>query len=182
MKKRKPTKKPKFAFRAGARVKKVKAQAAGEELVRIRAKHGAVTARNTVDESRPEDAPLHEAFEWDDEKAADEFRLQQARTIIRAVVDVTNPDIEPQAVYVHVRSQDAESEHGTYEPITVVVREPDLFAAALGELKEKLAGAHRAIEELQSAASLAKSPVSQEKLATIGRHLKRASEAAELVA
>lgn len=47
---------------------------------------GALTAKNLVDESRPAEAPLHNEFEWDDVKAAEEYRLQQARHIINCLL------------------------------------------------------------------------------------------------
>ena len=47
---------------------------------------GALTAKNLLDESRPAEAPLHNEFEWDDVKAAEEYRLQQARHIINCLL------------------------------------------------------------------------------------------------
>ena len=41
-----------------------------------------LTPDNLVDASRPDDAPLHNEFEWDDATAAEEFRRVQARLII----------------------------------------------------------------------------------------------------
>lgn len=173
--KKQPAKKPQFAFRAGARVGKVKAQAAGEELARIRDKHGELTPRITVDESKPKSAPLHNAFEWDNDKAADEFRLQQARTLIRAVCVVHSPEAEPQAVYVHVKREEKE---GSYEPVSVVVHEPDLLQTALAELQEKLSGAQRAVNELEDAAERAGNKIAKKMAAAVGQHLRMAAESA----
>lgn len=47
---------------------------------------GAVTPKRLVDVSRPEDAPLHNEFEWDDDIAAEKFREEQARQIIKNVI------------------------------------------------------------------------------------------------
>ena len=41
----------------------VSAQIAGEELERIEARDGEITPRAVVDEARPEDSKLHNAFE-----------------------------------------------------------------------------------------------------------------------
>lgn len=41
-----------------------------------------LTPENLVDASRPEDAPLHQEFEWNDELAAEEYRKTQARLLI----------------------------------------------------------------------------------------------------
>lgn len=51
----------------------IPAQAAGEELARICKEHGGEMSPQTiVEESRPEAAPLHPVFEWNDTVAAEE--------------------------------------------------------------------------------------------------------------
>jgi len=46
---------------------------------------GILTPSAVVDEARPEDSPLHAAFEWDDSIAAEKYRLEQARRLLRQV-------------------------------------------------------------------------------------------------
>lgn len=78
-----------YAWRDGSRVA-LDAQAAGEELARIADEHGGeLRPRQVVDESRPEESPLHPHFEWDDGRAADLYRDEQARNLIRSVRVVT---------------------------------------------------------------------------------------------
>lgn len=54
-----------------------------------------ITAKELLDASRDEDAPLHKCFEWDDNIAAEKYRVYQARHIINSVeiryVDVETP-------------------------------------------------------------------------------------------
>jgi hypothetical protein len=64
----------------------IDAQEAGEELQRIKAKRGELTAATIVDESRRKRAVLHDVFEWDDATAAGKHREEQARAVVRAVV------------------------------------------------------------------------------------------------
>ncbi len=66
----------------------VSAQTAGEELERIERKNGVVTPSLVLDASRDEKAPLHKCFEWDNAKAAENYRLVQAGMIIRNVTVV----------------------------------------------------------------------------------------------
>lgn len=61
---------------------KVPAQKAGQEIERIEKKYGAATPENVLEESRKENSVLHPLFEWDDEKAAEKYRLHQASVII----------------------------------------------------------------------------------------------------
>ena len=74
-----------YEFVLGARVSGgLNAQTVGEELARLTAKYGMLTAEVILREAEPEDAPLHPAFEWDDSKAAREYRLSQARYLARS--------------------------------------------------------------------------------------------------
>lgn len=64
----------------------VPAQVVGETVERIAAIHGGVTPSMLVEEARPDAAPLHPAFEWDDTLAAEEHRRNQARYLMRMLV------------------------------------------------------------------------------------------------
>lgn len=44
-----------------------------------------LTAKTLLDASRPEEAPLHNEFEWDDAKAAEAYRETQSAYIIRSL-------------------------------------------------------------------------------------------------
>lgn len=46
---------------------------------------GKLTPENLLDVSRPEDAPLHDVFEWNDSVAAEKYRVRQAAKIIRCL-------------------------------------------------------------------------------------------------
>lgn len=76
----------------------VDAQAAGERLEEIRVRHnGRLTPTAVVDDARPQDAVLHPAFEWNDKVAAERFREDQARYMLRSIVIVrpAAPEQEP---------------------------------------------------------------------------------------
>lgn len=45
----------------------------------------AVTARDVVDSARSPQSPLHEYFQWDDRIAADEWRVETARRMLRSI-------------------------------------------------------------------------------------------------
>lgn len=79
----------------------VSAQAAGEVLERIEAEHGSVSKKDFLEASRPADSPTHELFEWDDEKAAEKYRLQQSGRYIRDL-KVTVATGEPQGKGINV--------------------------------------------------------------------------------
>lgn len=56
-----------------------------ESLDRIKEEHGSLTPEYIVQAARPVDHPLHAYFEWNDTIAAQQYRLQQARSIICSI-------------------------------------------------------------------------------------------------
>ena len=46
---------------------------------------GGVTSRDVVDAARSTNSPIHPYFEWNDKVAADQYRLWQAREMLRAI-------------------------------------------------------------------------------------------------
>ena len=81
---------------------------------------GMLTAQNLVDESRPEDAVLHDEFEWDDDVAANQYRLTQARNIIRSIQIVRAETGEEEKVFVNVHIERPE-----YTTVTKALMKPD---------------------------------------------------------
>ena len=69
-----------YAWKPGARVR-TDASIAGMICEQM-AKDGRLSAENLVEDSRPETAPLHGEFTWDDNVAAEQWRKQEARNII----------------------------------------------------------------------------------------------------
>lgn len=95
-----------YQWRDGARFP-VKAQVAGERLAELRAENDErLTPEIVVDDARPEEATLHPCFEWDDAEAAEKYRHEQARSLIRSVRVLTMPDRPPAMAYVNVSIPD----------------------------------------------------------------------------
>ena len=69
------------------------AQVIGEHLVHLREAYDGLTAAVVVKDAQNLKAPTHTAFEWNDTRAAKEYRLEQARGLLRAMVVVMSaPD------------------------------------------------------------------------------------------
>lgn len=47
---------------------------------------GVLQPEAVVEAARPDDSPLHSSFTWDDTEAAHQYRLWQARVLIRSIV------------------------------------------------------------------------------------------------
>ena len=110
----------------------VGAQEAGEELQRICDDYGGeLDPHDVVDKSRPEEAVLHPCFEWRDEVAAELYRTDQARGIIRCIVVVKED--EPQKnvrAFHHVTAN--------YEPIKTVVNDKEKLSQLLKNARSEL--------------------------------------------
>jgi len=137
----------------------VDADAAGQALEEMVRRRGILTPGIVVEESRPEDAPLHDEFEWDDAIAAQQYREHQARYIIRSVVvEMPNRDDRLVRAFVSVvPDSDSAPKMGVGQ---VYVRTTDALAdemlrkqvlkRALGELEAW----QRRYEDLEELAAL----------------------------
>lgn len=95
-------------FQAGA---DTNAKAVGRHLEMLREKFkGELTPKDVLDDARHNNSPLHTFFEWDDSEAAEQYRLQQARGLIRSVVAIYTSDDKPavrQKMFVHINEPGA---------------------------------------------------------------------------
>jgi hypothetical protein len=101
----------------------VDAQTAGSELDRIRRRDGTIVPAVVVDEARPEEAPLHPAFEWRDPVAAEQWREHQAATLIKVVRVVPSAPAEPRVASVRPVTQATATVVERYDPMAVEVQE-----------------------------------------------------------
>lgn len=128
------------------------------EINRIYERDGELRPSMVVKEARVKKNPLHSEFEWDDKKASVQYRLEQARRLIRkVVVHVEEGGVtEKQNVYVHVPSDSREE--GIYVTSAVLASDQILFVRAHREALEKLNSAASAVHQLESIANKDKIP------------------------
>jgi len=155
-----------YEFRQSARYG-IKPNVVGLAFEKITPAKGPVTPESVVDAARPEKAPLHPVFEWDDTLAAENYRKGQARTLIRALVVIRPESDLPTDAYVYVPKAVSETEGPGYYPTEVVIERPDMFASALGELHRYLNQATQSVERLRDAAQSAEG-VDPDRMARIG--------------
>lgn len=75
-----------YSWKPGSRVK-ADANVIGSELQRMAGVHdGRLTPAVIVEAARPEDALLHDLFEWQDSTAAEAYRQNQARYLTRSIL------------------------------------------------------------------------------------------------
>jgi len=122
-----------------------------EEIISI---GDSYTPQQIVDRARDESTELHKCFEWDDTVAAEKFRCEQARSIIKMLV-VHQPEKEDgDGVPIVTRVIVSTNEHNNhYTPIQVVVRNEDAYQKLLRTALEELEAfrkKYRNLSELES--------------------------------
>lgn len=124
-----------YEWKKGSRLK-CDAQVAGEFIENLGGVDG-VTSEQLLDASRDENSPLHNEFEWDDTVAAEEYRKNQARYILRSItvtiVQEEKEEYKPRAFNLVIHN-----EKHVYRPMTLIMQDKDemeqVYQKALSEL------------------------------------------------
>lgn len=143
----------------------VSADTAGQELAALTAAAGdrPVTARMVVDAARPPDAPLHPAFTWDDVRAAELYRENEARQIIRSVrvVQDDRPEAAPVRVYVAVQQQTGVDVQRGYVPVVQAMADPTLRAQVIETARRDLRAFVARYQEFAELSSIGREALEQ---------------------
>lgn len=121
-----------------------------EELEAIRQEAGGILrAEDVVEYAKAPETALHGRFQWDDTEAARQYRIWQAREIIRVEVTVLPNTTKETRAYVSMLSDRGEG--GGYRDIYSVMHDPEMRSAllvqALAELN-RLRVKYRLLKEL----------------------------------
>lgn len=126
---------------------KVEAQVAGEECERLAKSEAGLSPKTLLDAARPDEAPLHGEFEWEDAVAAEKYRLHQARKIIEDITVTATADEPvvtrafvsvpqtPTGVYLHVASVMG-SDYLAASLMKTARRELEIFSAKYARLSK----------------------------------------------
>ena len=135
-------------YKWGHRLVPIDANIVGKELERIRSLTGKLKPVTVVEKAKPKRSPIHKAFEWDDGVAGEKYRVHQARNLIRAVrvvVDDGPEETVTRPQFVHIPEKDP-----YYQSTEIAVENIDEFVLAVEGLAGKVAGAQRALSDLQA--------------------------------
>lgn len=130
----------KYSFREGFSVKG-DPSTIGERLEFLKGSNGELHPLDVVNDARSESSPLHACFEWDDTEAANQYRLSQARYIIRSIeITYEKPDSTGgECVVVQYANLGDRSDSKPYQDIRVIMsnkRDRDKYVRmVLRELK-----------------------------------------------
>ncbi len=144
-----------YQFKSGNTYRGANAQAVGEELERIRnANCGKLETGEVVRWAADPTSPLHSCFTWDNERAAQAYRLDEARSLIRMVVVIRDETGPPEPAFWNVSvnttvdGPDGKGER-YYQASHVLETSPVEFAAALQGMLRELSSAQNGLAQLR---------------------------------
>lgn len=118
------------AWKSGCRIS-ADAQKVADEILAI---GNSATTAQILDKARDEQTELHKCFDWDDEEAAEKWRLQQARHIVCNLVIKEKSDTPRPEVRMFFKT---DADNG-YKPTVLIMQDKDeyrkLLDRALAEL------------------------------------------------
>ena len=107
-----------------------------KQLLKIQKHNGGnLSPVAVVDAARAADHPLHDRFEWDDSKAGEAYRIEQARRMIRAVVTVVNAAGAEIKTRAFVSLSTIKGTEEPYVSITAVTSSKDLMEVLLADAR-----------------------------------------------
>lgn len=132
-----------YSWRDGSRVKADPSDAAKvfETIVK---RDGALTPQAVVAASKKATAPLHGCFEWDNERAGEAYRMDQARYLIRSHVIIyrQNEGAEPETSRSFVSLSElrmaADETEYSYRPVTAILKDDVMRSAYLASILREI--------------------------------------------
>ena len=125
----------------------------GQELERLQEKHNGLTAAVVVSVAQNADSPLHSAFEWDDSVAAHEYRVTQARYILRSIV-IKQVDKEEKQTRAFIVVRETEEKGSIYLDTVTVFSNTELRVQALNRAMKELESFRKKYADLEELADV----------------------------
>ena len=135
-----------YKFKAGSRIGGVKAQDVGEILQRLRDRDGRIETTTVLIEAKKKRSKLHGAFEWDDSRAGNEYRLIQARRLIRSLEIIVEDRPEPAFVHIDIAN------NGYYQSVEIACENLDEWGLARNQALRLLQSASSSLDALDRVA------------------------------
>lgn len=102
-----------------------------DALAAIEDKSGRLTAEQVVEAARDEESPLHGYFVWDDDVAAYQYRLDQARALIRNVRVTMRVSRRTVSAIAYIRDPSQDGNSPGYRSTREVAKDPEASREAL---------------------------------------------------
>lgn len=99
---------------------------------------GKLLPEDVIESARPKTSILHKFFTWDDTKAANERRIDQARGLIRATVRWIQVNGDKRPVRVFISLTEDRNDSGGYRPVVVCLNDKRLRRQMLEDALREL--------------------------------------------
>ena len=73
-------------------IQNLEPEVVGEYLEQLEQQYGSITPEMLVKKAKAKRNPLHNYFDWDDKSAAEQYRIVQARYILRIIIREETPN------------------------------------------------------------------------------------------
>jgi len=127
------------AYKWVGRTFAVSADIVGRKLEQLKMENGHVDPADLVDAARPKDSVLHKLFEWDDTKAAELYRRNQAGNIIRSISVSIEESKTPEKAYINiVPTNSGQKKTGIYMNLRDAMESPEYREIILNNAKNEM--------------------------------------------
>lgn len=125
------------------------------ELRKIAARNGdCLKPEDVIRAAASKRSPLHDCFEWDDTAAGHQWRLHQARNLIRVTVSVIDDGKGKSPVRVFVSLTPDRAGGNGYRPMVAVLSDADMRQQLLSDACEEMEGFQRKYAKLEELGSV----------------------------
>lgn len=121
-------------------------EAIRQELEQLKSA-GVIQPADVVARASDPESAMHSWFQWDDTEAAQAYRLQQARQLLRVFVTVESRDNKPVRAFVSLGSD--RYGDGGYRALAEVLSDEELRAQLLADAVKELRSAEKKYRQLQ---------------------------------
>lgn len=135
-------------------MKKRTKQLYSDEIQKLYDVHNCVTPSKVLTTASDPNNVLHNYFEWDNTKAANEHRLNQARSLIRTVIIRTEENNDGENFW-HIPSRvvmEDGSKEGEYKPLSAILKSQSSFERTMNEVSGMFKASKLKLEALTNAA------------------------------
>lgn len=144
----------KFVAVKGSRLNNEQAQIIGEELELIKQNNGQLTPEAIVRQAKAKKSRLHGFFDWDDKTAAGQYRISQARYLLRSIeVHYVAEKSEPKSIkaFYSVTNKTDKKEERIYVSLGDMVKNKDYRQQVIERARREMvnwANRYRQYQEL----------------------------------
>jgi len=129
------------------------AQAVGEVCERLETE-GRLTPEDLLEESRDDEAPLHDYIEWDDSVAAEKYRVRQCAHVIRSIITVVEHKESEIVTKAFVSLHEPGGTKETYKSVAVALQDVTTRDVVLRNAKRELVTFRRKYIQLSELADV----------------------------